>query len=192
MMIFLLNIKIGNMSKNSFYFLLISFLLNLGCKKPTEDAVQNVVNTSTDVSKYTSTDVVGNSLGQIDNTDWILDNVWSINELALMQAPTTIQLANTENGTVTLNPSYPNPFVEQFNINFSISKPALLQIVITDSLLNIKMRNFKTTNVGQNIITILLSANDFVNNKNYRLYYGFYSSNGGLFYKGHGDLDIRR
>lgn len=180
------------MSKNSFYFFLILFLLNLGCKKSTEDAVQNVVNTSIDVSKYTSTDLVGNTNGPLDITDWTFDNLWSINELALMQSPTTIQLANTENGNVTLNPSYPNPFIEQFNLNFSTSKPALLQIVITDSLLNVKMRNFKTTNIGPNTIAILLSANDYINNKNYRLYYGFYSSLGGLYFKGHGDLAIRR
>jgi hypothetical protein len=75
---------------------------------------------------------------------------------------------------------------------FNTSKPALLQIVITGTLLNIKMKNFKPTNVGQNTIAILLSANDFENNKNYRLYDRFYSSNGGLIYMGLGDFAIRR
>jgi hypothetical protein len=180
------------MTKNTFCLLLISFLLNLGCKKSTADVVQNVVNTSIDVSKYTSTDVVGNSLGQIDNTDWTFDNTWTAAENALMQSPTPTQLLNTENAIILLYPSYPNPLVEQFVLSFSTTKSTLLQLVVTDSLLNVKMRNFKTTNVGSNSIAFLLAANEFANNKNYRLYYGFYSLAAGLYYKGHGDLAVRR
>ncbi len=180
------------MLKNSFYFLLSLFFLNFGCKKPTEDTVQNVVNTTIDVSKYTSTDVVGVSLGLIDNTDWTLDNAWTNTENALMQTPTAAQLLNTETATITLYPSYPNPLLETFSWGFKTTKTTLLQTVITDSLLNIKMRNFTTTNVGSNALAFLLTANDYTNNKNYRFYYGFYSLDAGLYYKGHGDLAIRR
>jgi hypothetical protein len=192
MKIFVLNINIGNMSKNSFYFLLTSFLLNFGCKKSTENAVQNIVNTSIDVSKYTSTDVAGASLGLIDNTDWTFDNTWNSAENALMQTPTAAQLLNTETATVTLYPSYPNPLMEVFAWGFKTTKTTLLQTVVTDSLLNIKMRNFTTTNIGSNALAFLLTANDYTNNKNYRFYYGFYSLAAGLYYKGHGDLAVRR
>jgi hypothetical protein len=181
--------------KYSVYLIYFLLFLNLGCKKTAADVVQNVVNNTIntiDVSKYSTTDVVGNSLGQIDNTDWTFDNTWTAAENALMQSPTPTQLLNTENATISLYPSYPNPLVEQFVLSFSTTKSTLLQLVVTDSLLNVKMRNFRTTNIGSNSITFLLAANEYTNNKNYRLYYGFYSLSGGLFYKGHGDVAVRR
>jgi hypothetical protein len=178
--------------KHSVHFFSFLLLLNIGCKKTKEDMVQNVVNNTIDVSKYTTTDVVGNILGSIDNTDWTFDNTWTAAENALMQIPTAAQLQNTETATITLYPSYPNPLVDILRWSFNTTKNTLLQTVVTDSLLNVKLRNFTTTNIGSNSIAILLATNEYTNNKNYRLYYGFYSLNAGLFYKGHGDLAIRR
>ncbi len=180
------------MMKYAVFLFSFLLLLNIGCKKTTEDVVQNVVNNPIDVSKYTSTDVFGNLLASIDSTDWTLDNTWTTAENALMQTPTAAQLLNTETATITLYPSYPNPLVDVFRWSFNTTKNTLLQTVVTDSLLNVKRRNFTTTNIGFNAITFLLDSNEYPNNKNYRLYYGFYSLSSGLFYKGHGDLALRR
>ncbi len=131
-------------------------------------------------------------MGQVDSTDWAFDNAWTSSENALMQTPTSAQLLNTENAVVTMYPSYPNPLFDIAGLAFNTSKPALLQMVVTDNLLTVKFRKFITTNSGINNLQIMFATNDYTNNKNYRLYYGFYSANGGLFYKGHGDLAIRR
>jgi hypothetical protein len=178
--------------KYSVYLIYFLLFLNISCKKTAEGVVQNVVNNTVDVSKYSNTDLTGLSLGLVDNTDWTFDNTWTNAENALMQTPTAAQLLNTETAVITLYPSYPNPLMEVFAWGFKTTKTTLLQTVITDSLLNIKMRNFTTTNVGSNALAFLLAANDYTNNKNYRFYYGFYSLGGGLFYKGHGDLAVRR
>lgn len=165
-------------------FLLIS-ILHLNCKKDS--------NAKIDVSAITETDNVGNTLSQIDNTDWIIDNMWTTDELALFQTPGSSQLTNMEKAIVSIEPSFPNPSAGGFYFAANISKSTLVQIVITDNMLSVKDRFFATNkNINFYLLKLNLDASKYPNNTNYRMYYGFYSMADGLYYKGHGDLKINR
>lgn len=166
---------------------LISFLvltLNIQCKKKEDKP-------AIDVSQITTTDALGNILS-MDNTDWTKDDNWTTQEEALFQTPTAEQLANTETAVISLLPAYPNPVSHEQFIVITTSKITLLQIVITDNKLAIKQRFFFTTPSTTQSITYLFDSSIFSNNTNYRLYYGFYSLADGLFYKGHGDIQVSR
>jgi hypothetical protein len=173
-------------------FVLVAILVVYSCGKSNNNP-EDITN-QIDTQSYTSTSVTGTSLGLIDPTDWTRDNIWLPQETILFQAPTSTQLANTsDSGTVLIFPAYPNPLNNIFNWGYRTTKTSLLQIVITDNQLNIKKRLFiNNTLVGNNTISIQMPESEFEQNKNYRLYYAFYTSNNGLYYKGHGDLAVRR
>lgn len=166
--------------------LLLSLLLiiNIQCKKEKDKP-------AIDVSGITITDALGNFLSQ-DNTDWTKDNDWTKQEEALFQMPTAGELANTETATVSLSPAYPNPASSEQSIVITTSKVTLLQVLITDDRLAIKKRFLFNTPATTQAIAYLFDPAIFSNETNYRLYYGFYSAAGGLFYKGHGDIKISR
>lgn len=172
------------MTKTILRLILCFSILNIQCKKNNDSPV-------IDVSQITSTDALGNILSQ-DNTDWTKDNNWTDKEQALFQAPTSAQLVNTETGTVTIFPAYPNPVINQQFLTIKTSTITLLQIVIVDNMLSIKKRYFVLTSGSTLSFAYLFDAAIFTNNTNYRLYYGFYSLSDGLFYKGHGDIRINR
>lgn len=169
--------------------LAIIFLFGCGKASPVPDEITDQV----DTQSITSTNLNGNSLGQVDPTDWTKDVNWMATESALLETPTATQLSNiVDTGTVSVFVAFPNPMVSQFNWGFKTTKPALLQMVIVDNLLKVKWRQYFTTQTGSNVISILMPDADYLNNKNYRLYYAFYCSSKGLYYKGHGDLAVRK
>jgi len=159
-------------------------LMNATCKK--SDPPFEV-----DVSGITETDSFGNLMGHVDNTDWTRDNNWSTFELNLFETPTSAQLAGTQTADIVLYPVYPNPLALTVGFSFNTSKVTLLQLVITDNLLNIKYRTYLTTQAGSNNLRVGLDANNYTNNTNYRLYYCFYSLADGQYFKGHGDLQLK-
>lgn len=159
-------------------------LINTACRK-TDPPFE------VDVSGITETDIYGNLSGYVDYTDWTRDNSWSAFELNLFETPTAAQLAGTETADIVLYPVYPNPLVLTVGFSFNTNKVTLLQLVITDKLLNIKYRTYLTTQAGSNNLLVGLDATKYINNSNYRLYYCFYSLTDGQFFKGHGDLQLK-
>jgi hypothetical protein len=179
------------MEKKYLSFVLVAIIAAYSCGKSNNNP-EDITN-QIDTQSYTSTNLTGNSLGLIDPSDWTRDNIWLPQETVLFQTPTSVQLANTsDSGTVLISPAYPNPLNNIFNWVYKSIKASLLQIVITDNQLNIKKRIFIKTLAGNNTISIQMPESEFEQNKNYRLYYAFYTSNNGLYYKGHGDLAVRR
>ena len=164
--------------------LLLMSILSVQCKKEHKAAI--------DVFGITETDLLGNSTGNVDNTDWIKDNVWTDDEMKLFETPTSSQLAGTETATISAGLAYPNPAGPVFTLYFNASATTLLEIVITDKFLTVKFRHFVSMNMGGNTFKILLDPGVFENNTNYRVYYAFYSAADGQFYKGHGDIKISR
>jgi hypothetical protein len=170
-------------------FLVILFLYSCGKASPVPDEITNQV----DTQSISNTDLTGFSLGQVDPTDWTFDNNWMATETVLFETPTATQLASTaDTGTVSIFVAYPNPLTTVFNWGFKTTKPAFIQIIITDNFLTVKKRISFVTQVGTNNLSIQMPESEFVNNKNYRLYYAFYCANRGLYFKGHGDIAVRR
>lgn len=179
------------MKKEILFFFTLIILIILGCGKasPVPDEITNQV----DTQSISNTNLNGNSLGQVDPTDWIFDAKWMATETALLLTPTAAQLANTaDTGTVIPYLAIPNPLVSLFKWGFKTTKPAFLQIVITDNLLNVKWRQSFTTLVGANFVDVPMPETEYLTNRNYRLYYAFYCAAKGLYYKGHGDVAVRR
>jgi hypothetical protein len=175
------------MNKKFVVYLLLISMLSFGCKKDNNSVAK------INVSVITETNNEGSPISQIDNTDWTADNTWTDDELALFQSPTSAQLTNSEKATVSILPGFPNPSSDILNFVSTISKPTLIQLVITDNMLLVKERKFLTNyNNSLNIFSLNLDVSKYANNTNYRMYYGFYSSLDGLYYKGHGDFKIRR
>jgi hypothetical protein len=169
--------------------LVILFLYSCGKASPVPDEITNQV----DTQSISNTNLNGLSLGQVDPTDWTKDENWMASETALLLTPTAAQLANTaDTGTVSPYLAIPNPLVTQFNWSFNTTKPALVQMVITDNLLNVKWRQFVSSQVGNNSVNFSMPEGDYLTNRNYRLYYAFYCTARGLYYKGHGDVAVRR
>jgi hypothetical protein len=170
--------------------LLISSFVNIKCKKKAEDDTPKI-----DVSKITTTDIAGNAIGAIDNTDWTFDNTWTDEEMKLMQVPTNAQLSGTEASDITFVPAFPNPLSSVFTFVVQAPKPACIQLVITDDRLQIKDRFFLKSNNANGpyfLSMINMDAAKYTNNTNYRVYYGLFSLADGLFIKGHGDIRIQR
>jgi len=167
-----------------FTALILTVLLLANCKKNSSPTI--------DVSRITSTDVVGNTTSTIDETDWTFDGNWTNEETLLFQTPTATQLANTASGTITMSPGYPNPLTELQSVFIRSTTKAVMEIVVTDNMLNVKKRNFSDILPGSINILSLYDQSIFENNRNYRVYYAFYSLTDGIFYKGHGDIKISR
>lgn len=145
-----------------------------------------------DVSAFTPTDIYGNLMGTADSTDWTEDQVWAAEEYNLFQSPSLPDLADTKTGAVTIFPVFPNPMAEFFTLVYKADDTAFLQLVVTDSLLQVKDRYAVHTGTGSRMLAIKLNADNYVPNTNYRLYYGFSSAADKLFFKGHGDIRIRQ
>jgi hypothetical protein len=175
------------MNKKIIVYLLLVTMVSFSCKKDNNSVAK------INVSVITETNNEGSPISQIGNTDWTADNVWTAEELALFQTPTSAQLTNSEKATVSVLPGFPNPCTDMLIFASAISKPTLIQLVITDNMLLVKERIFTTnSNNSLNLFALNLDASKYANITNYRMYYGFYSSLDGLYYKGHGDFKIRR
>jgi hypothetical protein len=163
--------------------------INFHCKKEA-DVLPKI-----DVSKITETDEHSVRLGQVDNDDWKQASLTPA-ELALFQTPSPSQLANTEKANITIHPAYPNPTSGILYYTSNISKFTLLQIVITDNMLNVKDRFFLTP-LGTNdtdieLVQLRFDSIKYSNNTNYRIYYGYYSLSDGLYFTGYGDIKVNK
>jgi hypothetical protein len=181
------------MKKSLTIILFFSLFINAKCKKEKQDEKEETP--KIDVSKITTTDIGGASLGTVDNTDWTIDANWTSEELALFQTPSSQQLSGTETESITVFPAFPNPLNNVFTFVIAITKITCIQLVVTDDRLNVKERFiFKNALPGSGISLsqIKLDASKYDNNTNYRVYYGFYSVTDDLYLKGHGDIRIQR
>ena len=178
------------MTKKLIGILLLSYVVNIQCKKETHS--ENNFVAKIDVSQITETDLSGNIMAHVDNTDWTEDNTWTSEEYDLFQTPSSSQLTNSETAAVAIYPAFPNPLAQAFMFSYNTSKVTLIQIVLTDNTLSAKDRYFFNTKVGYNLLEFNLDDSKYLNNTNCRMYYGFYSSTGELYFKGHGDIKIKR
>ncbi len=177
------------MNKKLFIVAVSFSLISLQCKKE-PDLLPKI-----DVSKITEIDKYSVGSGQVDNDDWKQSSL-TPTELSLFQIPSPSQLANTEKANIAVHPAYPNPTSGILYYSSNISKFTLLQIVITDNMLNVKDRFFLTP-LGTNdtdieLVQLKFDAIKYLNNTNYRIYYGYYSLADGLYFTGHGDIKIIR
>ena len=164
------------MNKKVLTYILLFTLINTQCNKDNNGIIN--------VSSITETDVLGNSTGHIDNTDWTKDNNWTSSESKLFESPTADQLANTQTSTISVA-AYPNPVGPALMFYFNSSGITLAQIVITDKFLTIKERHYYLGHTGSNFLQINPDQTKYANNTNYRVYYSFYSLADGQYYKGH-------
>ncbi|WP_207496122.1 hypothetical protein [Aridibaculum aurantiacum] len=176
------------------YFLpILMFVLvaQSSCRKETP-ADGTGITDKIDASRITTTDALGNITHDIDPTDWTYDTTWAADERAVITNPLAAQLANMETGVVSIYPAYPNPLRDKVTFSFKNTRQSLLQIVIVDRFLQVKDRFFFTTTPGSSSFTFELDEEKYINNINYRMYYAFFSQADGLYYKGHGDLQVKR
>lgn len=173
------------MHKKIVIFIIVLSAFNLQCKK-TPDS-QPII----DTSKITETNDQGEKVGQVDETDWTEDTNWKSAEYNLFMKPNTTELENTETATITIHNAYPNPIWKMVVLNYVATEVTLVQVVVTDNMLNIKDRLFYKTKQGNNTIQIAMDADHYKSNTTYRIYYGFYSATNELYFKGHGDVKIQ-
>jgi len=164
--------------------LLLLLFLNCACNKEG--------NTSIDVSEITSTDFWATPLGAEDKTDWTSDNIWSDQEKALFVTPPDSLLKDAETAIVSVFPAYSNPTAYLLRLTIQSSKNTVCEVVFTDRNLIFKERFFLKLEKGYPTNLFKLNEATYSNNTNYRLYYGFYSSTNILYYKGHGDIQVKR
>ena len=155
------------------------------CKKNSNDC-------KVDTSSITEVDYNGNSLSTPDKSDWAEDNNMVAQELTVFNTPDSSMLANTETGTISGLLAYPNPVAKYINLYYKSSTVSLGEIVITDCNLNIIETHFYNATAGGAVVQMQLDSSKYLNNKNYRMYYSFYSKVTGSFFKGHGDIKIKR
>jgi hypothetical protein len=177
------------MKTHALSLFLVVCILSLQCGKD-EEKENPPPAAKIDLSNYTITDITGAIISN-DDTDWWLDDNWTAEEIALFQTPSAEQLANMGKADINIYPAYPNPFATVFDWSFYTTKVTLLQWVITDSLLNVKERNYITSRAGQNT-TFRFSpdASKYADQTTYRFYYAFYSQAEGAYARGHGDIRV--
>lgn len=177
------------MNKNLLIVAILFLSINIQCKKEA-DILPKI-----DVSKVTETDEHSIRIGELDNDDWKQSALTSY-ELALFQKPDPSQLANARKANITVHAAYPNPTSGTLYYLSNISAFTLLQIVITDNMLNVKDRYFVTplraNDTDIEIVQLKFDSGKYLNNTNYRVYYGYYSLSEGQYFTGYGDVRISR
>lgn len=170
--------------------ILISILLlvvSFSCDK-TEDADIK----SSSFSGITETDSQGNLIGNIDETDWTLDDEWSEKEEAIFDVfskNTNITKLYYFEDDIIINCAFPNPCNNYVIISFSFLPGTLLQMALVDN--DFKLIDFYTADYSVGMIYIDLTELELQNNSIYRFYYRFVRP-GSYTYKGHGDIKIER
>lgn len=161
-------------------------LLLAGCKK---DKAYKI-----DASKITATDENGDLNGEIDPTDWRSDDTWNEKELALFNFGDTISTWGMQKAATCSAGASPNPASAVIMFTFSATQPTLLKIAITDEYLNViitravRLESY-SAGVNPNIgLGIDVRNSKFKQPGYYRIYYAFYSQDGTLYKKGHGDF----
>lgn len=165
--------------------LLSTFCLFLisGCKKATPFTI--------DVSNITSTDALGNILGNPDNTDWTMDAEWSETEISFFRTD-PVDLTGTSVAAISMQPAYPNPTqTRSVTFQFTASAITYLRIALVDVQLRKQSFYSFLTVAGLNAFHIPFEEAKFPANKNYRLYYSFDAVGSTMYFKGHGDITIR-
>jgi hypothetical protein len=146
-----------------------------------------------DASKITSTDENGDLTGEVDSSDWRFDDTWNEKEFALFNFGDTVSKWGMGKATALSAIAAPNPASSVIMFTFRADQPTLLKIAVTDEYLNViytkAVRLEKYSNVDPNIgLGIDVRNSKFTHPGFYRIYYAFYSQDGILYKKGHGDF----
>jgi hypothetical protein len=162
------------MKARSIIFLTLALSLSLGCKK---DNNPDLI----DISGITETDIDGNIIGDVDQTDWKLNDTWPQIIENLFNQDNPAHLLPTEQSPLQVTVScYPNPARHGIMyLNFPSNMYSDVRIV--DSNLNIYYEHDY-----QDFSSLALNGSLFKNKQLYRVYYKLYYED--KVYRGHGDF----
>ena len=189
-------------------FILLLIPLAISCNDP-----------SLNFSGITETNNIGEVIGHVDSSDWLLDERWSQNELALFpdidknalnndgkSVPEDFMSKVLGKGRVGLpaeyiGPAYPNPATTGVAVHVSIKESEDRAIVLVDKNFNVLVRMNNFYSVDLIFDPIIASAAFFQipdeskvevrAGATYRFYYYFKFSDSDYYLKGHGDILIK-
>jgi hypothetical protein len=168
------------------FILILLFFLMASCEKE-----KGVI----EISGFTFCDENGDYIGEIDTTDWRLDDKWSEQIENLFKESSFKSGQDEYNqfkgivlGEKDVYPAYPNPFKDIFI--FSVVKQdtsGRIEIIIVDDDLNIKQSlgfDFEADKIN---VAFNTSAIGYKSKHAYRIYYKLTYSNS-VCNRGHGDI----
>lgn len=161
-----------------FYFILVMLLL-AGCNQKIDFGPDE---------GYEGRDNNNYSAGPDDTTDWVSDDKWNKQELALF-ADLALQLNGPQAGGVRRLSLYPNPAETQ--AIFSFERTSILQgrLKIVDKKYRVVAEHSLIAASGSLRFSFNVNTLQLTRGGVYRLYYVFYNGHT-LHYKGHGDIKI--
>jgi hypothetical protein len=174
--------RIFRQMKRIIYLVLLS-LVFLGCEKTNDFSI--------DLSGITTTDALGNVVGNPDPSDWAFDNEWTETEKSFFLSD-PVDLSESKQASIVMLPLYPNPVVNRVaTFNFTSTDTSFVKVAIVNEKL--QRLAFFTLKIspGLNAFSIPFPESVFPANSNYRLYYSFDTFSNPGYYKGHGDISIK-
>ena len=134
------------------------------------------------ISGITERDIMGNSIGNIDPTDWKITDTWTSFEESLFKKNNSTNTATDPVPNTSIGAAgYPNPVTTLKYLAFNLLPNMYYDIRIIDHNLNIKAQFDSLKYRG-----IDINDSAFFKNELYRVYYKIYS--GDKVYRGHGDF----
>jgi len=147
------------------------------------------------ISGITETNPNAELIGNVDQTDWRIDDKWTEKEENLFQEVKSLTAQSYIKGVVPIvadtfkfSPAYPNPFKTTLTLTIVNNLTSgNLKIVFVNSDFKILKSGNLDLKVGTNIFSVDLADNSiFEPNNLYRIYYKIYMNNSEV--RGHGDI----
>jgi hypothetical protein len=163
--------------KKTITILLIAVTMTVSCTRNTSGI---------DISGYTATDALGNSIGTTDASDWTVNESWSNEEENVFSGIPTGDLTSTNAGTVSIYPAYPNPCQNMYYITVTATTSCNMRFVIVTESLSILQSG--TVELDPGTSTYSIYRDSPIPDGLYRMYYSFEAQSMPMFHKGHGDI----